>query len=138
MLLSASKFLTPISSRNDQAPIDGCATREYGGELPDGGVILDPRCTAELQFAPRLRENGRWSLSACMLFPSACLLAVQFCRHVIGLAGTHLKGDINERVDFLLATTKDLNVFGLALVAKKTTPTRALVSPGDEISTYHP
>lgn len=56
-------------------------------------------------------------------FPSACLQAVQFCRHIIGLDGTHLKGDMNKRGVFLLATTKDLNghivVFGLALVGQE-------------------
>ncbi|KAF4130498.1 MULE transposase domain-containing protein [Phytophthora infestans] len=56
---------------------------------------------------------------ACF-FPSSCLKALQTCRRIIGLDGTHLKKEMNKRGVFLLATAKDLNghliVFGLGLV----------------------
>ncbi|RAW38920.1 hypothetical protein PC110_g4861 [Phytophthora cactorum] len=68
-------------------------------------------------------ESGVF-LRACF-FPGAFLLAKRHCKHVIGLDGTHLKGDMNKRGVYLLAASKDYNnrilIFGLALVEKDDT-----------------
>ncbi|KAG2759775.1 hypothetical protein PC129_g11669 [Phytophthora cactorum] len=68
-------------------------------------------------------ESGVF-LRACY-FPGACLLDKRHCKHVIGLDGTHLKGDMNKRGVYWLAASKDYNnrilVFGLALVENEDT-----------------
>ncbi|KAE9128648.1 hypothetical protein PF010_g4432 [Phytophthora fragariae] len=69
------------------------------------------------------QKHGIGLFSRACVILGACLQAMQHCKHVIGLDGTHLKGDMNKRGVFLLATTKDLEghllVFGIALVAQE-------------------
>lgn len=69
-------------------------------------------------YSVEQESNGTFK-RAC-IFPSACLRAVRTCKKVIGVDGTHLKGDMNKRGIYLLATAKDVDnhivVFGLALV----------------------
>lgn len=53
-------------------------------------------------------------------FPSAYISASKFAMKLVGLDGTHLKGEMNKRGVYLTATTKDYDghiiVFGFALV----------------------
>jgi len=59
-------------------------------------------------------------LCACFL-PSACLQVRAHCLKIVGLDGTHLKGEMNKQGCILTATTKDYDhhilVFGFAIVS---------------------